>query len=396
MFFLATVIITFLSIIFILLFGAGSAVKGTWIAKANIFLMERLPQLVELFFEKLGSILRRLLGESLFNYMMDSFGFIMNEKHPVVQIFYLCLITGGLLIFLFEIAPRMPNKFISDAHWYVLFIRIPIILIVFSTYGCFFAASLSDPGHLDSGSSSRAAEKWPLDHILYDRKQCRTCLIERPARSKHCPVCKVCVAKLDHHCVWINNCVGYNNHKWFILFLFTTTMYCFYGTYLAFSTLRYLYEFEQMVYLVMPDEHGNQIQAPFLTRCIYLTQLHPLIGSLAIFAALAGAIVYLFLQYQLYLIVSGVTTSESFKWDDLGYAIHNGSINTISPHVLQFNQKYKFGETLEDYLPKKHKKKGRIDFEEDQVPLTDMKMIKNIYHLGAAQNLYDVFFPKKL
>ena len=64
---------------------------------------------------------------------------------------------------------------------------------------------------------------------MYEKENdCKTCKFEKPARSKHCKVCDVCVEKFDHHCVWINNCVGVNNYRWFLAFILMHTIVCFY------------------------------------------------------------------------------------------------------------------------------------------------------------------------
>merc|ERR1712126_409772 len=45
---------------------------------------------------------------------------------------------------------------------------------------------------------------------------CTKCETYRPPRAHHCRVCKRCVRRMDHHCPWINNCVGEWNQKYFI------------------------------------------------------------------------------------------------------------------------------------------------------------------------------------
>lgn len=66
---------------------------------------------------------------------------------------------------------------------------------------------------------------------------CVKCQLVRPARAGHCRLCGRCVRRLDHHCVWINSCVGEQNHQAFILALFFFMLTSLYGIMLTLDTI---------------------------------------------------------------------------------------------------------------------------------------------------------------
>lgn len=80
-------------------------------------------------------------------------------------------------------------------------------------------AMFTDPGSVPKGNATEEAinQLLPSDSPII---KCVKCNSIKPSRAHHCSVCKRCVRKMDHHCPWINNCVGEDNQKYFIMFTF--------------------------------------------------------------------------------------------------------------------------------------------------------------------------------
>uniref|UniRef100_A0A1A8VGV2 Palmitoyltransferase n=1 Tax=Nothobranchius furzeri TaxID=105023 RepID=A0A1A8VGV2_NOTFU len=133
----------------------------------------------------------------------------------------MCSIITWLLVFYAEFVVLfvmlLPSKNLS----YSITNGILFNTLAFLALTSHLRAMCTDPGAVPKGNATKEyIESLQLKpgQVVY---KCPKCCSIKPDRAHHCSVCKRCIRKMDHHCPWVNNCVGENNQKYFVLF----TMY---------------------------------------------------------------------------------------------------------------------------------------------------------------------------
>lgn len=144
-----------------------------------------------------------------------------------------CAVITWLLIMYSQFVVFLVLLHSLEEHW----LHTGINFVVFEFLTALAVAShvktmLTDPGSVPKGNATeehierlQAAEEFK---VIY---KCQKCCSIKPDRAHHCSVCDRCIRRMDHHCPWVNNCVGEANQKYFVLFTMYIALLSFHALY---------------------------------------------------------------------------------------------------------------------------------------------------------------------
>ena len=177
------------------------------------------------------------------------------------------------LVYVFVIQPRALVNAIFQLHF--LFLVVSYLRVIFTS-----------PGYAIDESADLASDEDDDDD--HHHRWCDVCELPKVEGIHHCSSCGHCIQCMDHHCVFMNNCVGLRNHKYFLLTLWYATLTC--GQMVIGSTTR--------------------LWAMNAEVTKYSPWLEDLSRVMWVLALVLGLVLGLFLTFHLYLIQHNITTLD--------------------------------------------------------------------------------------
>ncbi|CAN8098359.1 unnamed protein product [Discula destructiva] len=384
----ALIVLFICFMIFVAFFGRLPALRNTPIAWLHKCIWQTIP----------SSALRLdhfLTGGRLSTYLRRFGNYMLYDRHPTVVIFFLALLAGGEYLFL-------------PGAWSLLspLARILGPVAILCPYLFLYLSCAADPGYITPENHTLQMAQYPYDFALFHPGVlCRTCALLKPARSKHCSICKHCIAKSDHHCIFINSCVGAGNMHWFILLLVSTAFLLTYGTGLGFGLMRQTICAKWPEFAIWPPSVQGATWSQYFLMWAYGLQTDPGVGGVSLLMMLTCPLVWGLWAYNMYLIWAGTTTNESLKWSDWREEIADGFAyrRRMSPSRekdLTLEPAWtKWPVDAETIMIRSET--GAPSADSTDIPgigewtqVQSLAEVDNLYDLDFWENLRDVFWPR--
>ena len=139
-----------------------------------------------------------------------------SKKYVVIIFVYKSITTYVILGFIYSFMLVFYDKKYFNLIIFNFHLIINAILVIF-----FFLLICRNPGFVDNCEKIN-----DFDDLLIKKEKsfldfCFKCSIFKTDDIKHCVICDKCCKEFDHHCLWLDNCIGKNNYILFVLILYS-------------------------------------------------------------------------------------------------------------------------------------------------------------------------------
>ena len=153
---------------------------------------------------------------------------ICNLKAPAKQIqkskkYAIIIIVFKFINYYIVIFHIFPFLFLYfEGKYFNTFFLFVYIILNITLIILFLYLILSNPGYIKNYEKIN-----DLENLLFEKKEafldfCFKCSIFKTDTIKHCVICEKCCKGFDHHCLWLDNCIGKNNYTFFIMILYNS------------------------------------------------------------------------------------------------------------------------------------------------------------------------------
>lgn len=196
-----------------------------------------------------------------------------------------------------------------------------VIAIIFFTHICsHLAVILLDPAdpRVRSQPTNKIIPEFDRNkhsHVI-ENGRCHLCNITiESKRTKHCSICNKCIIRFDHHCKWLNNCIGARNYYAFLICLISAILASLFVTSLSVTELSLLLFFDRII-----DQPATNATTKNATDSIVLfivpisdTTIIIAISAIGILSAIVAILLLHLCFFHGYIACLGLTTYEYIR-----------------------------------------------------------------------------------